>query len=58
MLHQSITWRLAFLFAAFSSTVLIAVATIAGLSVERHFAEEDIVEIHAKLELPSCLPED
>lgn len=51
MLHQSITWRITFLFAALSSTVLITVGTIAGLSVERHFAEEDIVEIHGKLEL-------
>ena len=51
MLHQSITWRITFLFAALSSTVLITMGTIAGLSVERHFAEEDIVEIHGKLEL-------
>lgn len=51
MLRQSITWRITFLFAALSSTVLITMGTIAGLSVERHFAEEDIVEIHGKLEL-------
>lgn len=51
MLRQSITWRITFLFAALSSTVLITVGTLAGLSVERHFAEEDIAEIHGKLEL-------
>jgi two-component system heavy metal sensor histidine kinase CusS len=51
VLRQSITWRITFLFAALSSAVLITMGTIAALSVERHFAEEDAVEIHGKLEL-------
>lgn len=51
MLRRSITWRITFLFAALSSAVLITVGTIAGLSVDHHFAEEDKVEIHGKLEL-------
>jgi two-component system heavy metal sensor histidine kinase CusS len=51
VLRQSITWRITFLFAALSSAVLITMGTIAVLSVERHFAEEDLVEIHGKLEL-------
>ena len=49
--RDSITWRLTLIFAALSTTVLIAIGTIAGLSVENHFAEEDMGEINGKLEL-------
>ena len=49
--RNSITWRLTLIFAALSTTVLIAIGTIASLSVESHFAEEDMEEIDGKLEL-------
>ena len=49
--RNSITWRLTLIFAALSTTVLIAVGSIASLSVENHFAEEDMEEINGKLEL-------
>ena len=49
--RHSITWRLTLIFAALSTTVLIAVGTIASLTVENHFAEEDMEEIDGKLEL-------
>jgi two-component system heavy metal sensor histidine kinase CusS len=49
--RNSITWRLTLIFAALSTTVLIAVGAIASLSVENHFAEEDMEEINGKLEL-------
>ena len=49
--RNSITWRLTLIFAALSTTVLIALGTIASLSVENHFAEEDMEEINGKLEL-------
>ena len=51
ILRNSITWRLTLIFAALSTTVLIAIGTIASLSVENHFAEEDMEEIDGKLEL-------
>lgn len=51
ILRESITWRLTLLFAALSTTVLIAVGAIASFSVEKHFAEEDLDEINGKLEL-------
>ena len=49
--RNSITWRLTLIFAALSTTVLIALGTIASLSVENHFSEEDMEEINGKLEL-------
>ncbi len=51
ILRNSITWRLTLIFAALSTAVLIAIGTIASLSVENHFAEEDMEEINGKLEL-------
>ena len=51
ILRNSITWRLTLIFAALSTTVLLALGTIASLSVENHFAEEDMEEINGKLEL-------
>lgn len=49
--RNAITWRLTLIFAALSTTVLIAVGTIASFSVENHFTEEDMQEINGKLEL-------
>ena len=49
--RNSITWRLTLIFAVLSTAALIAVGTIASLSVENHFTEEDMVVINGKLEL-------
>lgn len=51
MLNKSITWRLTLFFGLLSITVLILVGYIASVSVQKHFAEEDMNEIDGKLEL-------
>ncbi len=51
ILRTSITWRVTLIFAALSTTVMIAIGAIASYSVEKHFAEEDLDEINGKLEL-------
>lgn len=51
MPRMSITWRLTRLFTGLSSTVLVCVAILVSLAVERHFEEEDLNEVRGKLEL-------
>lgn len=49
--QRSITIRLTLLFALASTAVLMAVGTIVGIVVEKHFEEMDLAEQHGKLKL-------
>jgi len=51
MRSQSITFRLTALFAALSTTVLLAVGSMVGYLVEEHFEMMDMAELSGKMEL-------
>lgn len=51
MRHPSITLRLTLLFASISAVVLIGIGTFLAHAVERHFEDQDHVELAGKLEL-------
>jgi two-component system heavy metal sensor histidine kinase CusS len=51
MWRRSITLRLTLLFATASTVVLLVVGSVIGLVVEAHFEEQDLAELHGKLEL-------
>lgn len=50
-MHTSIITRITLIFALLSTSVMIAIGTIASYSVDSHFAEEDLLEIKGKLQL-------
>ncbi len=54
---NSITFRLTFLFAAVSTTVLLSLGLLIGNTVEQHFVEQDMTLMNGKLDLVAHLLE-
>ncbi|MFA5372192.1 MAG: two-component sensor histidine kinase, partial [Sideroxydans sp.] len=48
---RSITARLTLFFSTASTIILLAVGALVGTLVERHFEEQDLMELNGKLEL-------
>lgn len=49
--RRSITWHITLLFTLSATGVLLALGLMIGVSVERHFAEQDRAQLEGKLEL-------
>ncbi|MEP7181249.1 MAG: heavy metal sensor histidine kinase [Betaproteobacteria bacterium] len=51
MRQLSLTFRLTFYFSAISAVILLAIGYSVGMAVDRHFAEEDRMELQGKQEM-------